>query len=143
MKDRTYRYTRENILYPFGYGLTYSKVVVTDCVYDASTGKASVTVQNQGDVDTEDVVQLYIRNTTSAHANPYPRLCGFKRVAIPAGGEEVVELTISESAFDVVNDEGEVIRDGNTFDLFAGMNQPDDLSKELTGASCIRVSVVK
>lgn len=143
MKDRTYRYTRENILYPFGYGLTYSTVVVTDCVYDASTGKASVTVQNQGDVDTEDVVQLYIRNTTSAHANPYPRLCGFKRVAIPAGGEEVVELTISESAFDVVNDEGEVIRDGNTFDLFAGMNQPDDLSKELTGASCIRVSVVK
>lgn len=143
MKDRTYRYTRKNILYPFGYGLTYSKVVVTDCVYDDSTAKASVTVQNQGDVDTEDVVQLYIHNTTSANATPFPKLCGFKRVAIPAGGEIVVELTIEDSAFDVVNDEGEVIREGNTFDLFAGVSQPDELSRELTGSSCVRVSVVK
>ena len=143
MKDRTYRYTRKNILYPFGYGLTYSKVVVTDCVYDDSTAKASVTVQNQGDVDTEDVVQLYIHNTTSANATPFPKLCGFKRVAIPAGGEIVVELTIEDSAFDVVNDEGEVVRDGNTFDLFAGVSQPDELSRKLTGSSCVRVSVVK
>ncbi len=143
MKDRTYRYTRKNILYPFGYGLTYSKVVVTDCVYDDSTAKASVTVQNQGDVDTEDVVQLYIHNTTSVNATPFPKLCGFKRVAIPAGGEIVVELTIEDSAFDVVNDEGEVIREGNTFDLFAGVSQPDELSRELTGSSCVRVSVVK
>ena len=143
MKDRTYRYTRKNILYPFGYGLTYSKVVVTDCVYDDSTAKASVTVQNQGDVDTEDVVQLYIHNTTSANATPFPKLCGFKRVAIPAGEEIVVELTIEDSAFDVVNDEGEVIREGNTFDLFAGVSQPDELSRELTGSSCVRVSVVK
>ncbi|MCR5057227.1 MAG: glycoside hydrolase family 3 C-terminal domain-containing protein [Clostridiales bacterium] len=143
MKDRTYRYTRKNILYPFGYGLTYSKVVVTDCVYDDSTAKASVTVQNQGDVDTEDVVQLYIHNTTSANATPFPKLCGFKRVAIPAGGEIVVELTIEDSAFDVVDDEGEVIREGNTFDLFAGVSQPDELSRELTGSSCVRVSVVK
>ncbi len=143
MKGRTYRYTRDNILYPFGYGLTYSKFAVTDVVYDDAARKVSVTVQNQGDVDAEDVVQLYIRNTTSAHANPYPRLCGFKRVAIPAGGEEVVELVLEESAFDVVNDEGEVIRDGSNFDLYAGMNQPDELSEKLTGSSCIRVSVVK
>ncbi|MBR5041046.1 MAG: glycoside hydrolase family 3 C-terminal domain-containing protein [Clostridiales bacterium] len=143
MKDRTYRYTRNNILYPFGYGLTYSKVVVTDCVYDASSGVASVTVQNQGDVDTEDIVQLYIHNSTSKNATPFPKLCGFKRVAIPAGGETVVELAIEEGAFDVVNDEGEVIRDGNTFDLYAGTSQPDELSRELTGSSCVRVSVVK
>ncbi len=143
MKGRTYRYTRENILYPFGYGLTYSKIEVTDCVYDATSGIATVSVQNQGDVDTEDVVQLYIRNTTSAFANPYPRLCGFKRVAIPAGGETMVQIKIDDCAFDVVNDEGEVIRDGNTFDLFAGVSQPDEKSKELTGSSCIRVSVVK
>ncbi len=143
MKGRTYRYTRTNILYPFGYGLTYSKVVVTDCVYDDSTGKASVTVQNQGDADTEDVVQLYIRNTASENATPFPKLCGFKRVAIPSGGEIVVELTIEESAFDVVNEEGEVIREGNTFDLFAGVSQPDELSRELTGSSCVCVSVVK
>ncbi len=34
MSDRTYRYTRDNILYPFGYGLTYGDVVVTSLSYD-------------------------------------------------------------------------------------------------------------
>lgn len=143
MKGRTYRYTRENILYPFGYGLTYSKICVTDAVYDDSEGTISVTVQNQGDVNAEDVVQIYIHNTTSEYATPYPKLCGFSRVAIPAGGEEIVKIAIPAGAFDVVNDEGEVIRDGNTFDLFAGTCQPDEKSEELTGSSCIRISVVK
>ena len=143
MKGRTYRYTRENTLYPFGYGLTYSKICVTDAVYDDAEGAISVTVQNQGDVNAEDVVQIYIHNTTSEYATPYPKLCGFSRVAIPAGGEEIVKIAIPAGAFDVVNDEGEVIRDGNTFDLFAGTCQPDKKSEELTGSSCIRVSVVK
>ena len=143
MKDRTYRYTRKNILYPFGYGLTYSDVVVTDAVYDDAEGEVTVTVTNKGDVDTEDVIQIYIRNTTSAHATPYPKLCGFARVALAAGSEEKVKIKICDSAFTVVDDEGNVITDGNTFDLFAGTSQPDELSEKLTGASCIRVSVVK
>ena len=143
MKGRTYRYTRDNILYPFGYGLTYSHVVVTDAVYDDEKGEISVNVVNQGDVDTEDVVQIYIRNTTSAFATPYPKLCGFARVAIPAGGEEKVTIKILPGAFDVVNEKGEVIRDGNTYDMFAGICQPDEKSEALTGSSCIRISVVK
>ncbi|MBR2749913.1 MAG: glycoside hydrolase family 3 C-terminal domain-containing protein [Clostridiales bacterium] len=143
MKNRTYRYTRENILYPFGFGLTYSNVVATDAVYDASEEEVSVTVQNKGNVDTEDVVQIYIRNTSSSHATPYPKLCGFARVALAVGSEETIRIKISDSAFTVVDDEGNVISDGNTFDLFAGISQPDPLSEKLTGSSCIHVSVVK
>ena len=143
MKGRTYRYTRENILYPFGFGLTYSNVVVTDAVYDNASGKVTVTVQNQGDVDTEDVVQIYIRNTSSQYATPYPKLCGFARVALAAGSEEKIDFTLDASSFEVVDEEGNVITDGNTFDLFAGTSQPDPLSEKLSGASCIRVSVVK
>jgi len=143
MKDRTYRYTRDNILYPFGFGLTYSNVVVTDAVYDEAEGGITVTVQNQGDADTEDVVQIYIRNTTSKYATPYPKLCGFTRVALAAGSEEKVKIKIGDSAFTVVDDEGNVITDCNTFDIYAGISQPDELSEKLTGSSCIRVSVVK
>jgi len=143
MKGRTYRYTRENILYPFGFGLTYSKVVVTDCVFDPQKNSVVVTVQNQGDVETEDVVQVYVHNTTSEYAEPYPKLCAFQRVALADGAEEKIELPIGERAFLVVNDEGKTISDGNQFEIFAGCSQPDPCSESLTGVSCIRVSVVK
>ncbi len=51
MQHRTYRYTQENILYPFGYGLTYGTVVCTDLHYE--NGIAVVTAENQGSFDTE------------------------------------------------------------------------------------------
>ena len=143
MKDRTYRYTRDNILYPFGYGLTYSKIEVSDCVYDDADHSVTVSVANKGDVDTEDVVQIYIRSNTSEDATKYPKLCGFSRVAIAAGAEEKVRITLEKGAFEVVNDEGEVISGGNSFTIYAGTSQPDEKSKELTGSSCISVSVVK
>ena len=142
MKGRTYRYTRDNILYPFGYGLTYSKVAVTDCMYNPDKKTINVTVQNQGSVDAEDIVQIYI-HSKSSDATPFPKLCGFKRVAIPAGSEEEIELSICDSAFTVVNDEGEVISGGNEFTFYAGTCQPDPLSEKLSGTSCVSVSVVK
>lgn len=142
MKGRTYRYTRDNILYPFGFGLTYSKVAVTDCFYNPDKKAINVTVQNQGSVDAEDIVQIYV-HSKSSDATPFPKLCGFKRVAIPAGSEEEVEISISDSAFTVVNEEGEVISGGNEFTFYAGTCQPDPLSEKLSGTSCISVSVVK
>lgn len=142
MKGRTYRYTRDNILYPFGFGLTYSKVAVTDCFYNPDKNAINVTVQNQGSVDAEDIVQIYV-HSKSSDATPFPKLCGFKRVAIPAGSEEEVEISISDSAFTVVNEEGEVISGGNEFTFYAGTCQPDPLSEKLSGTSCISVSVVK
>ncbi|MBO4927212.1 MAG: glycoside hydrolase family 3 C-terminal domain-containing protein [Clostridiales bacterium] len=142
MKDRTYRYTRDNILYPFGYGLTYSKVVVSDCIFDIEEKKMRVTVKNAGDTDTEDVVQIYIQSK-SKDATPFPKLCGFKRVALAAGSEEEVQISIGDSAFTVVNDEGEVIDGGSEFVFYAGTSQPDPLSESLTGIPCVSVSVVK
>ncbi|MBO4687522.1 MAG: glycoside hydrolase family 3 C-terminal domain-containing protein [Clostridiales bacterium] len=143
MKNRTYRYTRDNILYPFGFGLSYGNVVVTDAVYDASASAVTVSVENQGDVATEDVVQIYIRSNTSSDATPFPKLCGFARVAIPAGGEENVTIPLEESAFSVVNDEGEVVSGGSDFTLFAGTSQPDELSQKLGAGPVVKVNIVK
>lgn len=78
MSDRTYRYTRDNILYPFGYGLTYGDVVVTSLSYD--DGKVNVEVENNG-VDTCDVIELYIKSHCY-NAPAYPVLCGFKRIFV-------------------------------------------------------------
>ncbi len=143
MKERTYRYTRENILYPFGFGLSYGKIVVTDAVYDAGSGTLTVSVENQGDVTCEDVVEIYIRSNTSPDATPFPKLCGFARVAIAAGGEENITIKLDDSAFEVVNEEGEIVSGGSEFTIYAGTSQPDELSQKLGAAPFLKVDVVK
>ncbi|GAU79159.1 glycoside hydrolase family 3 C-terminal domain-containing protein [Fusibacter sp. 3D3] len=137
MTNRTYRYVEDNVLYPFGYGLTYSKVVCSDLKFDPDHRMATVDVVNQGNCDTDEVVQLYIRCEDSKYEVRNHKLCGFKRIHIKSNESIKVDIQVSESAFKVVNDKGEWIVDGSRFTLYAGVNQPDDLSKQLTGQSCL------
>ena len=70
MKNRTYRYMEKEALYPFGYGLTYSDVYVTGAevtneVSSESDITLKATVKNNGTVDTDEVVQVYIKDLDS------------------------------------------------------------------------------
>ena len=140
MQNRTYRYVRRNVLYPFGYGLTYSRVVCTGLTYEH--GCARVTVENAGDRQTEDVVQLYIKDN-SPWAVPNHSLCGFARVSLEPGQSVQLEISIPDSAFESVDDQGIRAVTGTAFTLFAGTCQPDPLSQQLSGTSCVSVSVTR
>ncbi|EXM39445.1 beta-glucosidase [Ruminococcus albus SY3] len=139
MKGRTYRYTTENVLYPFGYGLTYGGVKVTKVEY--KDGKAVVTAENSGKA-TEDVIQLYIKDYCE-HAVPNVSLCGFKRVKLNEGESAVFEIEVPEKAFTAVDDNGVRKVFGSKFTLFAGTSQPDALSEKLTGIKCASVDITK
>lgn len=141
MKNRTYRYAENNVLYPFGYGLTYSKVVCADLRFDSASRTASLTVKNIGVYDTEDVVQLYIRDNESKWEVANHRLCGFKRVFLKKGEEELITLEIAQSAFEVVDGSGKKVPGSGSFTLFAGTSQPDELSSALTGCTGVSISV--
>lgn len=125
MKGRTYRYAEGNILYPFGYGLTYSKVDCTAVSY--ADGKAVVTVTNSGNSDTDEVVQLYMKDT-SEFAVPNVSLCGFKRVHVKKGETVTVEIPVPESAFEAVDNEGKRAVYGKKFTLYADVQQPAENS---------------
>ena len=140
MQNRTYRYVRRNVLYPFGYGLTYSRVVCTGLTYEH--GCARVTVENAGDRQTEDVVQLYIKDN-SPWAVPNHSLCGFARVSLEPGQSVQLEISIPDTAFESVDDQGIRAVTGTVFTLFAGTCQPDPLSQQLSGTSCVSVSVTR
>jgi beta-glucosidase len=137
MTGRTYRYFTGEPLYPFGYGLTYSKTEVSSSF--SSAGKAgeplslTVSVKNTGEYDVEEVVQCYIKNVSSEYATVNPSLCAFKRVALKAGESKDVTLTVAPSAFEVVNGQGERIMDGNEFKIYVGLSQPDERSVALMG----------
>lgn len=139
MKGRTYRYTTDNILFPFGYGLTYGGVKVNAVEY--KDGKAVVSVENSGRA-TEDVIELYLKDYCE-QAVPNVSLCGFKRVKLGEGEKATVEIAIPEKAFTAVDNNGVRKVFGSKFTLFAGTHQPDALSEKLTGAKCVSTEINK
>ncbi len=150
MKNRTYRYFEGTPLYPFGYGLTYGDCYVkpenhlemeNGDTTDTLNAKLTVTVANDGKVDTDEVVQVYIKDIDSEFATTHPKLCGFKRVHIAAGSETEVTITLDKNAFTSVNEEGERKIFGKNFRIFAGCQQPDARSEELTGHKCMSFDV--
>jgi beta-glucosidase len=144
MKNRTYRYFEGNVLYPFGYGLTYGKTEVADAELEETEDgcKLTVTVKN-GDKPVREVVQVYIRAEDSVYEVRNHRLCGFKPVDLAANEEKEIELYLPKSVFEVVNDEGERCADGHSFTLYVGLSQPDEDSVRRMGTApaVIKLSV--
>lgn len=138
MKNRTYRYAENNLLYPFGYGLTYSNIVCTELQYNE--GKAIVTAENKGNIATEEVIQLYIKDY-SKYAVPNHSLCGFKRVKLEVGEKKSFEIAIDPKAFTAVDCEGNRAVFGDRFTLYAGTHQPDELSCKLSGTECVSAEI--
>lgn len=96
----TYLYMEKEPLYPFGYGLSYSKFEYSDFKMNkvSSAGKtkltATVTVKNVSDVDGAEVVQLYVSKSDSKYVRPVKKLCGFERVEIPSGKCATVTMEV-------------------------------------------------
>ena len=134
MKNRTYRYAENNVLYPFGFGLTYGNIICTSVEYRDNT--AFVTAENRGDASCEDVIELYIRDCCE-YAVRNVSLCGFERIKLDAGERVTVELPVSDRAFTAVGENGERKRYGDSFTLYAGTHQPDEISSRLCGNDCV------
>lgn len=138
MKNRTYRYVKDNVLYPFGYGLTYSKTVCNSVSFDNKT--AYIEAENIGTRHTEDVIQLYVKDY-SEHSVPNYSLCGFKRVSLNPGEKIQIQIPVSQTAFTAVDEKGERMICGKKFTLYAGTSQPDSLSEKLNGVKCISTDI--
>ena len=144
MKNRTYRYMEQEALYPFGYGLTYGDTEVKEAkvlgeVTKESDIRVEVFLKNEGDTDTDEVVQIYIKDLDSKLAVPNYNLCAFKRISLKAGEEKKVEMTVPNRAMSVVDEEGERHIDSKNFKLFAGFSQPDERSRRLTGKETVEI----
>ncbi len=99
--DMTYQYYRGKPLYPFGYGLSYSEFEYCDFkVYEADSDSlcAELTVKNVSEKDGDEVVQIYFCTESKRKIKrPLKKLCGFKRVNIPAGQSVFVKIPIKKN----------------------------------------------
>ena len=139
MKGRTYRYIEETPLYPFGYGLTYGQLTLSDVsalrLKDGSA-RMCVTVSNAGQREVSDVLQIYAENRGTEFETPHPHLAAFSRVTVGPGETQKVEIEVPERAFTVVDLAGRRVHAGGGTRLFAGFGQPDTRTEELTGQEC-------
>jgi beta-glucosidase len=100
MKGRTYRYFEGEVLYPFGHGLSYTRfhydnlILEKDEITSGENLTVSVELTNQGPMDGEEVVQLYIRDLKPGDQKPIKELKGFERVAVKSGQTLVVTMTL-------------------------------------------------
>jgi beta-glucosidase len=99
MKGKTYRYCEKPVLYPFGYGLSYTKfsynnLKLSSPVLDRKTGKISfsLTVKNTGNKDGDEVVQLYIHQQGQ---QAIKELKGYQRVHLKKGEAKKVLFTLA------------------------------------------------
>ena len=115
-----------NPLYPFGYGLSYTRFEYTNLRAEGHLPeKVLVDVTNTGDRDGDEVVQLYIRDLVASTARPRKQLCAFKRVHIPAGETVTVELPLQPEAFSLVNPRMRRVIEPGQFELQAGASSED------------------
>lgn len=115
-------------LAPFGYGLSYTSFEYSDFVLkknDNGLMEAVVVVKNVGDVDGEEVVQLYGKDLLASIIRPRQELIGFRRVALKVGESKKVTFTfnLDQMAFEDVNYKW-ILEKGN-FKMFVGGHSDD------------------
>ena len=113
-------------LFPFGYGLPYTKfeyspVELSDDKLTANGCiKASVNVKNCGDMASDEVVQLYIRDIKASVVRPMRELKGFERVSLGAGESRRVEFTVTEDMLRFHDAEMNYTAEKGSFTLWIG-----------------------
>ena len=144
MKNRTYRYYTGEPLYPFGYGLTYGKCVVNSVTAEKVYGqekefkgvKLFIETENQKNTETDDVLQVYIKDLDTECAVLNPTLAAFKRIHLNGNVSGKTEIFVDKRAFTSVDENGNRKITGKNFKLYAGFSQPDARSEALAGVRC-------
>ena len=146
MENRTYKFFREQPLYPFGYGLSYTTFAYSDlnCRDTIACGESlslSVSVRNTGKTASDEVVELYLRDDEASVRVPVHKLVGCKRVFLQPGESRQVDFTIDAGQFCIIDEEGEFRYEAGSYTIYAGGSQPDSYSRKLTGQQVISTRI--
>ena len=130
MANRTYRYFTGKPLYPFGYGLSYTKFSYSDLSVPATlvaagqSVDADVTVTNSGQLAGDEVVQLYLK-FPSVKGTPRIALRGFQRIHLDPGASQKVHFHLNQRDLGIVTENGDPMIAQGDYSISIGGGQPD------------------
>ncbi|MFD2602940.1 beta-glucosidase BglX [Flavobacterium suzhouense] len=113
-------------LYPFGYGLSYTKFEYSNLKLSSNTLNAngklkiSVDVANTGNYDGEEVVQFYVKDVVGSVTRPVKELKGFKKLLLKKGTKQTVEFEISSDDLRFYNIDMKFVAEPGDFEVFVG-----------------------
>lgn len=137
MKGRTYKYMDEDPLYPFGFGLSYGSFTYGELkISKANISKdeevtVSVEVTNEGEVESDEVVQLYVSDDEASVDVPNSQLFGVQRIKLAPKQSKNVSFTLKPNAFQLVNNDGQRVLEPGKFIVHVGGSSPMKRSQEL------------
>lgn len=118
-------------LYPFGYGLNYSKINYGTPIADTTvltkggSLNVSIDVTNAGDHECDEIVQLYIRDRYASIARPVKELKGFERISLKKGDTNTVTFKITEDDLKFYNADLKYVYEPGEFEIMIGPNSSD------------------
>ncbi|MBU2927662.1 beta-glucosidase BglX [Winogradskyella psychrotolerans] len=127
---------RNEPLYPFGYGLSYTTFeysnlnLNTNSINMDGSVEVSVEVTNSGDYDGKEVVQLYIRDVVGSVTRPLKELKGFQKVEINKGDTKTVTFTISVDDLKFYNSDLDFVAEPGKFHVFVGTDSTTKMMAE-------------
>jgi beta-glucosidase len=137
MVGRTYRYMEIEPLFPFGFGLSYTKFVYSDLKLSAQKIKngESVTavfkVTNTGKTAGDEVSQLYIKDLQSSFRVPIQSLKGIRKIHLAPGASQEITFVVTPEMMSSVDESGKSILERGEILLTIGGSSPGNRSIEL------------
>jgi beta-glucosidase len=125
-------------LYPFGYGLSYTRFEISEPKLEQArmsingSTRVRVDVRNVGNRRGDEVVQLYVRDDVSSVTRPLLELKGFRRVTLEPGEQRSVTFDIKPSDLWFYNADMKRVVEPGSFTIFAGSNSVDLKKTTLT-----------
>ncbi len=129
MKGRTYRYYQGPVLYPFGYGLSYTSFSYSDLKVSPAAAEAggavtvSVAVKNSGSAKGDEVVELYL-SAPGLIGGPIRALRGFRRVSLEPGAATRVAFELAPRDLSFVRPDGSRAVQPGSYTVSVGGSQP-------------------
>lgn len=129
MTNRTYRYYNKEVLYPFGWGLSYTRFKYAGLNLPAkiTKGKAvpiSVSVTNTGNRDGDEVVQLYLSYAGIEGKAPLRALKGFQRITLKKGATRNVQFLLKPEDLELISETGKSYTPSGRLTISVGGGQP-------------------